>query len=283
MAAILALQRWWAGRRNVPTEPLPDSEIEIDPERVHGLHSLQERGAVRVEAAGSSSMFAIVAEIRNRLPWQLQVEIEAGTFFVASGVHQDMVVIEPHRVVVPPSSVERVPLNVACMSAGRPVPRSVDRFRGVARSPESLVRFLHATPGASRNVIQSGVWAVSNDYGRDRIRARMIEAGLPPEDIASDEDMDEAMAILDALRISHRLSRRGGEGGAPLQLGLPVSRPRAVQGKAYHVPLVPLAPGRDRLDEDEWLLSRPVQGGGNAPRASRTPSRRHERRLPLDP
>jgi hypothetical protein len=169
----------------------------------------------------------MTAEIRNRLPQRFQVEIEPGTYFVAAGGHQDMVVIEKYQLDLPPYSSQRVELNVACIRAWRSIPGQSDRFEGVARMSADIVQFLEAGSPRDFCVIQAGVWALSDQFSRTDIQQRLILPDVRGRTVPAIEDaqIDEAARILDGLGIGHGLgtlvpsSKKGGghgeDGGLP--------------------------------------------------------------------
>ena len=79
------------------------------------LHFLQEHACVRVVAAGRS-ITRLHARLTSLVDTTLDVGIAPGTYFIADGAHQDMVVVDEVYVRLPPGATEDVSLRVACIS-----------------------------------------------------------------------------------------------------------------------------------------------------------------------
>lgn len=189
----------------------------IEEGAMHGLLFLQEQECIRIVARGRS-LTRLEARVTNLLETPLDVEVHPGTYFVAEGAHQDMVIIEKVNLRLPSRGSYDLTLRVACMRAKRPVPRPKDTFERVAEADEGIRRFLEASVGLSPMAIQAGVWTLTDRYSRADVQSRLTIADLwgRVSSAVTDEDLDRASQVLDGLWIPHGL-------GSP---GIPFEDPR---------------------------------------------------------
>jgi hypothetical protein len=186
----------------------------------HDLLFLQEHECIKVVAKGKS-ITRLEARLTNLVETPLDVVIHPGTYFVADGAHQDMVIIEKVHLRLPPGASYDLTLRVACMRAKRCVPRARDGFQRVAQANDEIRRFLDASDGLSAMAIQAGVWSLSDRYSRADVQTRLTIADLwgRVSSAVTDEDLDQASRVLDGLWIPHGLAgagRGGPEGASPL-------------------------------------------------------------------
>src|SRR5262245_53954319 len=100
----------------ISDRPASASDPGIDEAEVHDLLFLQEQLCIRVVASGRS-ITRLETRLTNLLKTPLDVAIEPGTYFVAKGAYQDMVVIDKVHVRLPALGSRDLTLRVACMCA----------------------------------------------------------------------------------------------------------------------------------------------------------------------
>lgn len=129
------------------------------------LFELLAAGEVEVTATGAG-ITAVRLGLRRLVPWERSVTIPAGSYFVASGGHQDMVATGPAALQLTNGEVTEVVVPAACANRPRPVPGTEDTF-AVQKAPaaEELQRLapLLARAGAGAAVAQAAVWIVTDD------------------------------------------------------------------------------------------------------------------------
>jgi len=123
--------------------------------------TLCERGFVSARATGQS-IAQIFGEIENCVNKPLRVVIRPGTYFVASGNHQNMVTRSVYRVTLSPCSKRDVSIAAACINANLPIPGATASFRGVRFVSKEVARFLEASANADP-------WPYRRAFGRLRI------------------------------------------------------------------------------------------------------------------
>ena len=137
------------------------------------LCDLHHQGHVRARATGHS-IDRIEVEVENLTSKPFHVVLALGTYFVARGSHQNMVVAIERVFVLRPSSSERFHIAAACIDASLEVPGRQDRFEGVARVPDDVARFLESAQSEDPMVIQAGVWAITDRYTAEQVRTRLV-------------------------------------------------------------------------------------------------------------
>lgn len=205
------LERWRQNRRDRRARALPAGYNDIV--------NLHRKGLVSVRGTGQS-ITEISVEIASRVREPLAVAIPHGTYFVSRGAHQNMVTRTSRQLVLQPLATARIHVPAACINAALPIPATEDRFDGVAQVPADLRRFLEAAENEDTMTVQAGVWALTDNYDRERIQAHLrmrqtyshrdssSRAGTTAFDngpAISARQIDHAKAILDRLGIHHRL------------------------------------------------------------------------------
>jgi hypothetical protein len=172
----------------------------------HDLVSLYERGVVHA-VAGGNTIRSIEAGLLNCSDSPLKVLVRAGTYFVATGSHQNMVTRQDYWIHLAPSQQQKVEIEATCINAERPIPGLWDRFSGVRMVPTDLASFLTEAKREDAMTIQAGVWTLTDSYSRERVISRLISrdrAGNTWHPI-TEENCDRAAEILDKLGIAHHL------------------------------------------------------------------------------
>jgi hypothetical protein len=195
---------------------------------------LYKKRLITVEGKGNS-ISKISAFIESRVTVPLKIYIPLGTYFVKSGDYQNMVTRTEYEFELDPRWGKHISIDASCINANRPIPTSSDKFRGVARVPEKLSRFLVEAAAEDDMTIQAGVWAITDRYTRRDLESRLrrrkrmdlrehMEAQsranmtasilgrsahqMPVDDdgpAISDRQIDRAKALLDKLGIKNRL------------------------------------------------------------------------------
>jgi SLA1 homology domain 1, SHD1 len=151
--------------------------------------------------ATGQSIKHINADVQNLTDKPLRVVIRPGTYFVSSGVHQNMVSCGYHRFRLQPRSTEH--MAAACINAELAIPADKDRFCGVASVPTDLARFLEAAQNENAMVIQAGVWALTDNYSKEEIQGKLVTRSSYGTSwpAISESEIDRAGQILDELGI----------------------------------------------------------------------------------
>jgi hypothetical protein len=199
-------RNWRQARNEERIEKLTARAADLSENEEHDLLTLQKRGLVRAHAIGQS-ITQVHGQIENLIRKSLRVSIKPGTYFVATGHHQNMVTRTEHRVTLPPCATQNVAINATCINADLPVPRGDARFRGVKRVPKDVARFLEASQRADPMAVQAGVWALTNHYSRDKVQSTLLVRDRygNTHRAVSDAHISEAKRILDELGIRNRL------------------------------------------------------------------------------
>jgi hypothetical protein len=178
--------------------------------------ALYESGLISVTGTGKS-ITEIRASVISRAKVPLRVHIPHGTYFVSSGDWQNMVTRSEYDFDLEPWATKHISVAASCINAGQAIPQSNNTFKGVARVPEVLSKFLQAAAREDAMTIQAGVWAITDDYSPDDIKRRLrwtyggrfrlddgtaIELDCPA---ISDDKIHRAKELLDRLRIPNRL------------------------------------------------------------------------------
>lgn len=181
----------------------------IREDKAYDLHFLHRKGFVQASGTGQS-ITEIYAEVKNLIGKRLHIVIKPGTCFVADGRHQNMVTRSAHSLTIDPYGMERFQVKVSCLNANRPIPGGGDRFSDVARVTDDLARFLEASEKADPEVVQAGIWALTDAYSGTDVQRRLVMRGHfdlrgRPTPAISDSQIEEARRILNRLRIRHNL------------------------------------------------------------------------------
>lgn len=187
-------------------EQLISSASVLEERKEYDLLYLYKSGFVNPKATGQS-ITRIYGEIENLIEKKLNVIIEPGTFFVANGNFQNMVTREVYSVTLYPNSTERVILDAACINANLPIPGERDRFSGVNRVSKDLTQFLVASKNADRMTVQAGVWAITDNYTGEAVKAHLVSVDQygNQHQAVSDWHIDEARRILRKIGVQSRL------------------------------------------------------------------------------
>ncbi len=188
------------------TEKLTNRARELIEDEAYDLVFLQERGFVNARGIGES-ITKIHASVQNMIDRTVMVEVTLGTYFVARGSHQNMATRTPYRFTLRPLCEATLTLDAVCINAAKPIPGAKNRFNGVRKVSEDLVRFLNASRTADPMTIQAGVWAITDNYSSQDVQARLVETDNHGRiwQAVSVENVAEARRLLDELGIRHRL------------------------------------------------------------------------------
>lgn len=195
-----------AYKDNLIRAALASSIRDLKDGESYDIFLLQDRGIIRARATGES-ITEVQASIENLSGRNLTAVIPPGTYFVASGAHQNMATTAEHRIDLEALSIRRISLGAACINANLPVPNKHNSFNGIARTSRDVARFLEASQKESSMTIQAGVWAVTDGYTREQAKQHLVArtlSGLTTHPI-TDWNCDRAKAILDKLGIRNRL------------------------------------------------------------------------------
>jgi HEAT repeat protein len=179
---------------------------ELPEDQDYDLLTLSEGGFVRVMGAGQT-ITEILARVDNLVGREFRVVISPGTYFRASGSHQNMVARRECRFMLPASGSESMAIPATCINASLPIPSERDGFSGVARVPGDVARFLEAAQDAGPMAVQAGVWALTDGYSAHQVQMRLIRRDQLGNTMhaVSDDDIGTARRILDGLGIRHSL------------------------------------------------------------------------------
>lgn len=206
MGLFGGFRNWRENRRLRRIEKLTAKAAGLDPNQTHDLLILHDRGFVRARATGQS-ITQIYGEVENLIDKSLRVVIKPGTYFVARGNHQNMVTREEYTVTLSPCSTKSVSIDASCINAGLPIPQKQARFYGVRRVSDKVARFLEASSGADAMTVQTGVWALTDNYTGEQVKRHLQVRDRygNTRQAVSDENVREARRILRDLGISNRL------------------------------------------------------------------------------
>ena len=201
------LDTWRTGRLQRRLERLTSRAAHLDENVEYDLFELYSKGFVFASASGNS-ITSIHAEIENLVAKSLWVVIKPGTYFVARGSCQNMVTRRQASVRLEPTSTNKIWIDATCINAGRPIPSTNDRFRGVRRVSKNLSRFLNASVSADPMTVQAGVWAVTDNYTSSDVKTRLVardRRGIVTGAAVTDRNIEEARHLLKELGIRNRL------------------------------------------------------------------------------
>jgi hypothetical protein len=174
------------------------------------LVALARHQSIAVHAAGQS-ITHIVVELRN-LTFKLfkRVLLTPGTYFIASGPHQNMVLYKTRHLYLFQKWRRRIVLRAVCMNATRPVPEYRDTFIDVAKADETLMLFLKRARHKNPKIVQAGIWAITDNFSAHDIHpplATTITASIEArrQISISRRQIRAAKRILDKLKIRNRL------------------------------------------------------------------------------
>jgi hypothetical protein len=196
----------WSGERKLGEKRFIAESSEVSAEQEHDLFALDSKGIVRAWGTGQT-ITSIYAEVENLTKKKLRVTIRPGTYFVATGEHQNMVVRREYKFDLGPSSTRSVAVDAACINAARAVPGKNHGFSGVRRVSDDLARFLEASRNASPMAVQAGVWSLTDGYTGAQVQAYLWSTDQHGNrrQAVSGADISEARRILNSLRIQHNL------------------------------------------------------------------------------
>ncbi len=172
------------------------------------LEDLLQAGAVTVTARGSGLGYVLViVERQHSSP--MRIAIPAGTYFAATGRHQDMVTTKRYVVDLTERASETISVHAACAQFSAAIPDSADGFiiapHGATPELRRLAEVIDARSPSSR-AAQVAVWALTDDPSRSELdgRSRSVPVGSIGsfgQPAADDEDLREARALLEAAGI----------------------------------------------------------------------------------
>ena len=172
----------------------------------YDLLELDENDVVTVRGMGRS-ITRISVRVRSRVMKSIFVVVLPGTYFVSTGSHQNMVARARHAFQLAAHSTVTFEIAATCINAHNPIPTERDRFDGVARVSDEMVRFLERTIGENEMVVQAGVWAISDGLSKWDVQKRLsaTNAQGTRQPAISDGDVSRARSILMELGIRNRL------------------------------------------------------------------------------
>jgi len=198
--------RWGNALKERRIERLTAMAVDIHEDTPYDLLFLHEKGFVRARGTGQS-ITKIYAEVENLIRKGLNVVVAPGTYFVSSGIHQNMVTRKEDTFTLSPCSKLNFEIQAACINANSPIPGKSDRFYGVARVSDDVARFLEATSNADPMVVQAGVWALTDGYSGHDVQTKLFSQDQfgNRRPAVSDAQIAEARRILNRLGIRHHL------------------------------------------------------------------------------
>jgi hypothetical protein len=179
----------------------------LDFDIYHDILALWQSRVVTVTAKGRS-ITEIYVNITSRLERPIKAVLSHGTFFCSKGIHQNMVIRKEVPFLLRPLSVKYMTVPATCIDAERPIPSGKDCFKGVRKVSPRVEQFLRESDGCSSNVVQAGVWAITDGYSREQIKRRLVRTSSGGRVIASisDSDITMAKALLSRLGIPSNLN-----------------------------------------------------------------------------
>lgn len=164
MNLLEKIKQWRQTRRDNLAKRFADEYVDI-----LTLHS---NGILRAKATGQS-ITDIRAEIQSLVRVPIKVTIPHGTYFKASGSHQNMVSRCEYRFDLDPMETEYIDVPASCINASLPIPGGEDDFYGVGRVSKNLARFLQAAEDESAMTVQAGVWAITDGYTGSQVQQHL--------------------------------------------------------------------------------------------------------------
>jgi len=213
MGLFTRIKEWQVNRNEIKIAKLTEKAADLKEDQPYDLLFLYERGFVRAKGSGQS-ITKLHAEVENLIRKKLNVTVAPGTYFVSSSTHQNMVTTIDYSFTLHPCSSQYLEIKAACINADRPIPGKSDRFNGVARVSENISRFLEASRNKDPMVIQAGVWALTDNYSRTKIKNHLFsrdQYGNITYPI-TDNHINKAAEILDQLNLPHFLGEGTYEG-----------------------------------------------------------------------
>ncbi|MCB1144642.1 MAG: hypothetical protein KDK54_20475 [Leptospiraceae bacterium] len=197
---------WKEARKERKIVELTERASMLSQNKEHDLVLLYNEGFVNARATGRS-ITEIESEVQSFVRTVINVVVLPGTYFIADGNHQNMVVRRESSFKLYPMDNEKRTLQTSCINATLEIPREMNYFDGVRMTHPDLVRFLEKAEFKDPMTVQAGVWAISDDFTAFDIKNRLSSVddyGNYSQSI-SDDHIEEARGILDELRIPHRL------------------------------------------------------------------------------
>nr|VFJ57113.1 MAG: hypothetical protein BECKDK2373B_GA0170837_106319 [Candidatus Kentron sp. DK] len=197
---------WESVRRERKIDKSTAKAAKLSEDEEHDVFYLHKKGFVRAKATGQS-ITDIHAEVESLIRKKLRVVIKPGTYFVASGGHQNMVTKSKYVFTLHPLDTENVKVSAACINASLPIPETTDRFYGVKKVSTNLARFLEASTHEDPMTVQAGVWALTDNYSGQQVKEHLVSMDQygNAHQVVSDYNIEQARRILNKLKIRHRL------------------------------------------------------------------------------
>jgi hypothetical protein len=200
------IRNWRQARHRKRTRQLTDKAAHLKEGQPYDLLYLHGKGFVRARGTGQS-ITRIHGEIENLIARQIRVVIKPGTYFVARGSVQNMVTREECSLTLQPNATRTVTIDAACINASLAIPHKKDRFHGVRRVSDDLIRFLERSSGVDPMTVQAGVWALTDGYSGGDVKNHLVlqDRHGNRRPAVTDRNIEEAREILAALGIRSRL------------------------------------------------------------------------------
>lgn len=195
-------------------EALTAQAADLTEDQPCDLLELQARGFVRATARGQC-ITEIQAALENLVRKKINLIIKPGTFFVASGDHQNMATTAKYTFTLLPCSVQNFKIEVVCINASKRIPGELESFEGVSKVSVDVARFLEAAGGENPMVIQAGVWTLTDNLGYWEVRERLIAkdyVGPTPQQIRNEfykpvRTVNDVLSNTGSLQIVQRMIR----------------------------------------------------------------------------
>lgn len=199
-------KKWGNELKEKKIERLTTRAADIKEDTPYDLIFLHEKGFVRAKGTGQD-ITMIYAVVENLIRKMLKIVVTPGTYFVSSGVHQNMVTRKEYAFELYPCSKLNLGIQAACINANSPIPGKKDRFYGVKRVSDDLTRFLEATSNSEPMVVQAGVWALTDGYSGHDVQTKLVVQDQfgNKRPAVSWAQIAEARSILNRLGIRHNL------------------------------------------------------------------------------
>ena len=199
-------QEWKAARQERKIVKLTAKAAKLNEDEEYDLLFLNKKGFVRAKATGQS-ITDIYADVESLMRKKLRVVIKPGTYFVATGNHQNMVTKREYSFTLYPLDTENIAVGAACINADLPIPEKTDSFYGVKKVSSDLSKFLEASTHEDSMTVQAGVWALTDNYSGNDVKERLVSKDQYGNiyHAVSDYNIEQARSILNKLKIRHNL------------------------------------------------------------------------------
>jgi hypothetical protein len=184
---------------NTPAPTLTPTDTPIPTRRGH-ISDLTAEGAIRVSPSGNG-IDSIELDLENLVEEILQVEIPAGTYFVAQNPYnQNMVVTRSEVVVLDPGEFISTMLEAACANIERDVPSEGAGFTIYPSGSKDLTNLLAVLDNADipYDVKQAAIWIVTDDADFADLGTLVVQRSVyDAVRVISEQAAAQAMKLVD--------------------------------------------------------------------------------------